>query len=236
MLVLDGLRHVFENRRGIARHVVTYIAELEERLRIESLTIERLQPEHDALMSGLAAEISRRSVCTAREVYHRLHEGYTAEEIDEAIAWAMGLGRRPLSAMPAPPRMRQPQEQQQGLPLGRKPEGEPWAPSRGRTVTTATASFSAAAQMKPDTTEAIRRMVLEAIREKPDTDKGISERLGIPENTTRPRRIELVNHGLVVEDGKAKNPSGRMATRWKVADEVKRPTPSAKSLRDGGSW
>lgn len=50
------------------------------------------------------------------------------------------------------------------------------------------------------------------------TDEEIQKRLEMNPSTERPRRIELVNAGLVRDSGRcAKTTSGRWATVWEVA-------------------
>jgi predicted ArsR family transcriptional regulator len=46
------------------------------------------------------------------------------------------------------------------------------------------------------------------------TDEQIADTLHLAPNTARPRRIELVQDGLVVQVGEAKTKSGRRAILW----------------------
>lgn len=62
-----------------------------------------------------------------------------------------------------------------------------------------------------------RERVLSVLRLGPLTDEQIAARLGLRDNTVRPRRIELKNLGLIVEAGTAMTTSGRAATLWKAA-------------------
>ena len=51
----------------------------------------------------------------------------------------------------------------------------------------------------------------------PVTDEEIANGLGMNPSTARPRRIELVNMGRVVETGeRKKNKSGRSAVTWRA--------------------
>ncbi len=59
--------------------------------------------------------------------------------------------------------------------------------------------------------------VLEALRQKPDTDEGIGDRLELPGNSVRPRRRSLVQKEIVEHSGLyAKTRSGRRAKIWRV--------------------
>ena len=49
------------------------------------------------------------------------------------------------------------------------------------------------------------------------TDEEIAAGLEMNPSTQRPRRIELVRRGLVVEAGTRKTKSGRFATAWRLA-------------------
>ena len=66
--------------------------------------------------------------------------------------------------------------------------------------------------------------VLEYLRMRQDyggTDQEIAVFLGMPENTARPRRIELTNSGLVVSAGFTRlTKSRRPATVWMIATEA----------------
>jgi predicted ArsR family transcriptional regulator len=65
----------------------------------------------------------------------------------------------------------------------------------------------------------LRDEVLEAIRRHPSTDEQLAERLVLSPNTCRPRRVELVDRGLVVDSGqRAKTASGRSAVVWIVKE------------------
>lgn len=80
-------------------------------------------------------------------------------------------------------------------------------------------SAKAADSLGPATLNAMQRRVLELLRENPHglTDEEQQSALAMNPSTQRPRRIELVRRGLVVEAGTRKTASGRMATVWRVA-------------------
>jgi transcription initiation factor IIE alpha subunit len=79
-------------------------------------------------------------------------------------------------------------------------------------------SAQAADSLGPTTLNAMQRRVLELLRTTPDglTDEEVQTRLGMNPSTQRPRRIELVRRGLVVECGTRRTASGRMATVWRA--------------------
>lgn len=61
----------------------------------------------------------------------------------------------------------------------------------------------------------LRDLVYEALCREPDTDEGISERLGLMLNTARPRRVELVGLGLIHAIGTRRSArSRRLANVW----------------------
>lgn len=77
-------------------------------------------------------------------------------------------------------------------------------------------SIEAAHSVKPST-GALRGKVLDAIREHgPLTDEQISRITGIAPNTARPRRVELMDAGMIVAVGKTKTRSGRFAVAWGI--------------------
>lgn len=72
----------------------------------------------------------------------------------------------------------------------------------------------------------LRRAVYEFIRgcaELGATDEEIQEGLPMPSSTQRPRRVELVNAGMVYAAGERKTRSGRMATVWRVKQQERKP-------------
>lgn len=75
-----------------------------------------------------------------------------------------------------------------------------------------------AAQSMEGKTDSARRKVLEAIqseRESGMTDEEITHSTWLPANTARPRRIELVEMGLVVDSGRTRlTHSKRKAVVW----------------------
>jgi hypothetical protein len=89
------------------------------------------------------------------------------------------------------------------------------APAARGSVTSAQAADS----LGPATLSALQRRVLALLEATPDglTDEEMQTRLGMNPSTQRPRRIELVRRGLVVECGTRRTASGRMASVWRVA-------------------
>ena len=78
-------------------------------------------------------------------------------------------------------------------------------------------SVAAAESLTPGALNAAQRRVLAYLEEHgPATDEEIIAGTGMNPSTARPRRIELVRHGLVVEDGERRTASGRRATVWKA--------------------
>jgi predicted ArsR family transcriptional regulator len=79
-------------------------------------------------------------------------------------------------------------------------------------------SAAAADSLAPQTLNRLHRLVLEYLREHgPATDEEIAAGLAMNPSTARPRRIELVRRGMVVEAGVRKTASGRHATAWRFA-------------------
>lgn len=73
----------------------------------------------------------------------------------------------------------------------------------------------------------LRAMVLEFLKDRRywgidgATDEEIQDELEMPQNTARPRRVELVRAGLVIDSGRSRpTKSGRMATVWVVNNQV----------------
>lgn len=85
------------------------------------------------------------------------------------------------------------------------------APSVNGSVTSAAAADS----LSGKTLNALQRRVLEFIAWRASTDEEIATELSMNPSTVRPRRIELVRRGLVVQDGTRRTASGRMATVWR---------------------
>lgn len=73
-----------------------------------------------------------------------------------------------------------------------------------------------AAESIREKTGTLRQQVLLALRKQPMTDVEISEYLGIPGSTVRPRRVELMNMGLVREVGYKKVPGHKMSRLWEA--------------------
>jgi transcription initiation factor IIE alpha subunit len=88
------------------------------------------------------------------------------------------------------------------------------APSVNGSVTSAQAADS----LTPATLNAMQRRVLELLAATPEglTDEEMQRRLRMNPSTQRPRRIELMRRGLVVEAGTRRTTSGRMAAVWRA--------------------
>lgn len=80
-------------------------------------------------------------------------------------------------------------------------------------------SVAAAASLDDATLTKLHRKVLDYLQAHPAgaTDEEIAWALGMNPSTERPRRIELVKRGLVVQAGVKKAASGRKATAWRAA-------------------
>lgn len=77
---------------------------------------------------------------------------------------------------------------------------------------------SVAAVSMQGKTACLRGRVYEAIRQHGNlTDEQITKVTGIPANTARPRRVELLQSGAIKAVGKSKTRSGRHATAWGIA-------------------
>lgn len=81
-------------------------------------------------------------------------------------------------------------------------------------------SAMAADSLEPKTLNAMQLRVLELLRENTSglTDEEMQHRLRMNPSTQRPRRIELVRRGLVIEAGTRKTSSGRMAVVWRASE------------------
>lgn len=82
------------------------------------------------------------------------------------------------------------------------------------------ATSVAAAQAIEPTAGTLRAEVLKYLRSRSDgaTDEEIQQALAMPQNTERPRRIELCRLHLVADSGMTRpTASGRQAVVWKVA-------------------
>lgn len=62
----------------------------------------------------------------------------------------------------------------------------------------------------------LRERVFELLKTESLTDEQIAKKLNLNPSTARPRRIELVNAGLVENVGTAKTASGRNASMWRA--------------------
>jgi transcription initiation factor IIE alpha subunit len=80
--------------------------------------------------------------------------------------------------------------------------------------------MAAADSLDSESLNSLQRSVLAFLRERGAhgaTDEEIAAGLEMNPSTQRPRRIELVRRGLVVEAGTRKTKSGRFATAWRLA-------------------
>jgi predicted ArsR family transcriptional regulator len=76
-------------------------------------------------------------------------------------------------------------------------------------------SRAAAAAIKEHAPTLRERVYYAIMTYGPITDQALAERLGLSENTVRPRRVELVAAGLVRADAElGRTSSGRAAMRW----------------------
>lgn len=81
-------------------------------------------------------------------------------------------------------------------------------------------SVAAARSLSADTVTGLKRSVVAFLRKRGDhgaTDEEMQAGIPMPASTQRPRRIELVKLGLVVEAGSRKTASGRYAVAWRLA-------------------
>jgi hypothetical protein len=79
-------------------------------------------------------------------------------------------------------------------------------------------SRAAAESLPPATVNACQRKVLEWLADQPDgaTDEQMQLGIPMPPSTQRPRRIELVAKGMIVQAGEGKTASGRRAAKWQI--------------------
>ena len=76
-------------------------------------------------------------------------------------------------------------------------------------------SLEAAAAQTPEKAATQRVQILELLgRVGPLTDEEIGARLGIDGNAVRPRRVKLLDDGLVVARGTGVTKAGRRAVKW----------------------
>jgi hypothetical protein len=67
----------------------------------------------------------------------------------------------------------------------------------------------------------LREQVLDELRRKPATDEELATVLNLSGNTARPRRVELVEIGIVEDSGeRRKTASGRNAVVWRVKESA----------------
>jgi DNA-binding MarR family transcriptional regulator len=78
-------------------------------------------------------------------------------------------------------------------------------------------SVAAAESLTPEDLNDGQRRVLAYLKEHgPATDEQIIAGTGMNPNTARPRRVELVRRGLVVNGGEGRTQSGNRAVVWKA--------------------
>jgi predicted ArsR family transcriptional regulator len=65
----------------------------------------------------------------------------------------------------------------------------------------------------------VAEKVLAELRRAPATDEELVARLGISQNTVRPRRVELFHAGKIAQVGRRATSSGRAATVWSALPE-----------------
>lgn len=67
----------------------------------------------------------------------------------------------------------------------------------------------------------LRELVLTELRRQPATDEELANLLTLSGNTCRPRRVELVELGIVEDSGnRRKTASGRNAVVWRVKESA----------------
>ena len=81
-------------------------------------------------------------------------------------------------------------------------------------VATSPTSKAAAEEIEPQVVNLKERVFDEIKCCQPCTDEMISEHTGLNPSTARPRRVELVRAGRVVQVGEGKTSSGRRAALW----------------------
>lgn len=93
------------------------------------------------------------------------------------------------------------------------------APRSAPAVQHSLTSMQAAASLDADRLNSLQRSVVAFLKARGDhgaTDEEMQIGIPMPPSTQRPRRIELVRRGLVVEAGTRKAKSGRYATAWRL--------------------
>lgn len=94
------------------------------------------------------------------------------------------------------------------------------APARAPAVQHSRTSMEAADSLDSDRLNSLQRSVVAFLKTRGvhgATDEEMQLGIPMPPSTQRPRRIELVRRGLVVEAGTRKAKSGRFATAWRLA-------------------
>lgn len=95
----------------------------------------------------------------------------------------------------------------------------PLFPTRPAAQRHSPTSVAAAYSLAPERLSDLHRQVLAYLGQHPEgqTDEEIAAGLELSQNTARPRRVELVRRGLVVEAGQRKTRSNRQAVAWRRA-------------------
>jgi len=94
-------------------------------------------------------------------------------------------------------------------------------PVRQRPYQRTDTSIDAAAEISNGRAEKVRIRVLAELRMKPQTDQELASKLGVPENTIRPRRVELVDNGMVRDSGERRlTKAKRKAIVWEASYAV----------------
>ena len=93
-----------------------------------------------------------------------------------------------------------------------------FAAARAPAVKSSSTSMAAAESLTPQRMNALQKAVYLLLASEPEglTDEQMQTRLGMNPSTQRPRRIELVRRGLVLEAGTRKTASGRNANVWRI--------------------
>lgn len=164
----------------------------------------------DALVQWLYNEVGNREAAWARA----RAAGRKTDPVAEAFraGWAAAMRQRDAAG------------EQVGLPLGERPVGPAWTPASGTEDATRETSLQAAAEIAGPRAADLRRRVFEALVAAPDSDEGVARRLGLAENTVRPRRVELRDRGLVRADGQVTTAAGRRAVRWAAVTSAREPS------------
>ena len=104
------------------------------------------------------------------------------------------------------------------IDIARRMADLPLFAARAPSVHGSVTSAAAADSLDGTTLNATQRRVLAYLEQHgPSTDEQMQIGMPMPASTQRPRRVELVRAGLVVQDGVRRTTSGRYATVWRTA-------------------